>query len=357
MLLFLGAGASKSFDIPDTKGFISDFEKAIGENKIYSKLKKSIPDEMFDTEVLMTILDDLSKPKEELLNSIAPHTTRFLLQQESEKGYWIENEELKVFCHDLLREIKRVIRTKCLTQVRVKREEILRSYDMFFKSITRYGKEVSSSDTSGMSYPNLSLFTTNYDTCMEVYFNARKVNLFRGVIEKFNEYVFDVSTFIPRKGNAELIKLHGSVDLFIKDRKIRFLSGAGAMDTSAITYLGDEYGVEFMVYPVESSVSSKLSQSPLIELMYIFRERLNIHNVWVIIGTTFRDLTLVSIMNDVLIQKNEKEYPIVLHINPAAKQINDYLAAKGFELLARIIKPIESSFMDSNLAAQLAQKI
>lgn len=351
MLLFLGAGASKRFEIPDTKGFIPVFEenKTILSNQIYMKLKESIGSEILDTEILMTILHDLSKPEGELMDSIAPHTSRFLSKQGADSQYYAENEEVKLACHDMLRTIKRIIRTTCLEQVRVKRQEILESYDAFFGAFDGVSGRVGSQDGSGKKYPELAIFTTNYDTCLETYFNMRKVHHSRGLVIRYGEVVFDGSTYLTQRSPLDFIKLHGSIDLFVKDRRVRFLPGAGAMDTRAITYLGEEYGPEFLIYPVESSVSAELLQSPFMELLNYFRNRLNDSKNWVIMGSTFRDFTLVSIMNDVIMNKDEVDYPTVLHINPLASSINEYILSKGYSYLAKVIKPIDYSFLDDNL--------
>lgn len=354
MLLFLGAGASKVFGIPDTKGFITEFESKIGENKIYKKLKDSFPLELFDMEVLMTVLDDLSKPEEELLSSIAPHTSRILLmlkpEHSSEVEYLIKDNEVKLACSEMLQKIRKEIRAQCLTAVSTRKNNILENYDKFFRAL-QIPQPFKSGDGSGVRYPELNMFTTNYDTCIETYFNARQIDLSNGISKRFSEYVFTVDAYSPAK-SLELIKLHGSIDLFVQNTRIRFL-GAGAMDTEAKTYLGEEYGPEFMIYPIESSATSEVLQSPHIELLHIFRERLIKSHSWIIIGSTLRDSRLASLMNDVIMYMKTTELPMVIHINPDATHINSYLIEKGYQSLAEIIQPMDGCFMDDSVAALL----
>ena len=69
----MGAGASKAFGIPDTKGFMAEFEREIGTNDMYIRLKENIPTEQFDMETLMTVLHDLSMSKKNYLVP-SPHT-------------------------------------------------------------------------------------------------------------------------------------------------------------------------------------------------------------------------------------------------------------------------------------------
>jgi hypothetical protein len=346
MLLFLGAGASKVFGIPDTKGFMAEFDSDIGKKGIYVRLKENIPTEQFDTETLMTVLHDLSMPKEELLGSIAPHTTQFLLSQASQIEYFTEAEEVKVACREMLGQVKRRIRTKCIAQVNEHKEDIVRTYDNFF---TALGHVLSiafpAGDGSKMAYPRLKIFTTNYDTSIETYFHARQVQFADGTVTRFGEQVLDTDAYAEGT-TCELIKLHGSIHFFSHDRKIRSLHAESQVDPSARTHLGEVYGSEFMVYPVESSASAEMHQSPCIQMLYLFQSRLKRENEWIFVGSKLRDFTLDSIINEVIMHKQRGEYPKALHINPEATAINGYLGQKGYSLLAQVLKPIDRCFDD-----------
>jgi len=60
MLLFLGAGASSPFGIPTMSGFIKLFDKEVGDSPLYQAIKVAFEKEC-DLEVLMTVVEDLSK--------------------------------------------------------------------------------------------------------------------------------------------------------------------------------------------------------------------------------------------------------------------------------------------------------
>lgn len=346
MLLFLGAGASKVFGIPDTKGFMAEFESEIGKSDMYIRLKENIPAEQFDMETLMTVLHDLSMSKEVLLSSISPHTTQFLLSQTSQIEYLCETEEVKATCRDMLGQVKKIIRAKCIAEVSEHKEDIVQTYDKFFTAVAQRGLGAfNAGDESKMVYPILKIFTTNYDTSMETYLNARQVPFVDGTVTKYGEQVFDVNSY-ERGHNCELIKLHGSIHFFSHDRKIRSLHAQSEVDPSARTHLGEVYGSEFMVYPVESSSSAEMHQSPCIEMLYLFRDRLKSQDLWIFIGSKFRDFTLTSIINEVMMHKRRGAYPKVLHINPEAKMVNDYLAQKGYSWLAQVLKPVDKHFGD-----------
>jgi len=89
----------------------------------------------------------------------------------------------------------------------------------------------------------LKVFTTNYDTCLEVYFNRREIDYCRGIVNRSGEDVLDVDSYASHQTtNVKIYKLHGSIDLFQKRGKIRQFKAPG----TGKTFLGDEYGEESM---------------------------------------------------------------------------------------------------------------
>lgn len=356
MLLFLGAGASKAFGIPDTRDFVMEFEKVIGKNDIYKKLKKGILSDVFDMEVLMTVLNDLSKPIDELKASIAPHTSNFVFGQGVQSSYFMESEEVKEACGSMLAKIKTVIKKKCLTQTYERKEDIVKSYDEFFGSVQISGIENTEalSGVSTLRYPAiLRIFTTNYDTCIETYMHAKQLHISDGTVIRYGELVLDVQQLLEVSSKWELVKLHGSINLFEEGRRITVMHTPSVVDSSTRTDLGNLCGNEFIIYPVESSTSTRMAQSPLIEFLQVFRKRLQTEHIWIVIGSTFRDFTIASIMNDVLMQKREKDYPFILHINPEVEKVNSYLSENGYDLLAKITQPLDAPFCSDDVVNRL----
>jgi len=353
MLLFLGAGASKAFGIPDTLGFMTEFENIIGNEDIYKKLKESIPSDKLDMEVLMTILDDLSKPPDELKESMAPHTSNFILGLGAQSSYFMENKKVQATCSNMLTKIKTLIKEKCLTETYEHKEDIVETYDRFFGELKLKHTEALSG-VSPMRYPSkLKIFTTNYDTCIEAYLHAKQLHVSDGTTTRYGELLLDVHQLVAKTTNWELVKLHGSINLFEEGRRIRVVHTPGAVDSTTRTDLGNLCGNEFIVYPVESSTPSKTSQSPLLEFLQVFRNRLETERPWVVIGSTFRDFTIASIMNDVLMQKRERDYPFVLHINPKATEVNSDLSKRGYGLLASVMQTLDAPFCGEDVVSGL----
>jgi len=360
MIILLGAGASRAFEIPITKEFISLFEKEgeIGESELYNDVKTGIGEDLFDLESLMTILDDLSKSVEDLLKVISPYTSRFLLQSQHKNGLlYYQKAGIRDAAKQLLQRLKKIIRRECLIAVRDRKHLIIDTYDAFFDSADKLVGSHTQGRDAKQSYPSdLRIFTTNYDTCVETYFNAKHTDFANGIELRWGYNVFNIDAF---KGKPiEVCKLHGSIDFFKQDEDIRQFQTFGIDIQNEITYLGEDYGEEFMVYPIESSGARHVIQSPYLDLYNLLRERLLRENsrpdaTWVIVGSSFRDLTIASIMNEVLRLRETGERPLVTFIDPQAGSVAQKLRSDGYTALADIISPIEGEFGKADVFERL----
>ena len=130
--------------------------------------------------------------------------------------------------------------------------------------------------------------------------------------------VLDASTLQlqdVRSQRVVLLKLHGSTDLFEIDGMIR-----RKIHT-------DEIGQELVYYPVEFSGYRHIIESPYLELFSSFKDKINRDNTWIIIGSSLRDRTICSIMNDVIRLKPERQRPKIVYVNPnedAVKNLKDW---------------------------------
>jgi hypothetical protein len=167
MIVFLGAGASRAFEIPTTKEFIALFEKEAGGSDLYNDIKTSISADLFDLESLMTVLDDLSKPEQELLKVISPYTSRFLLgKHKQDDPMYYQKAEIQNTAKELLQQLRKIIRRECLMAVKDRTPSIIRTYDAFFDSADQLATSHTGTGDTGRRYPSeLGIFTTNYDTC------------------------------------------------------------------------------------------------------------------------------------------------------------------------------------------------
>ena len=340
MIVFIGAGVSKLFGVPDTKGFIEIFdnEPQISQSEIYTDIKKRFGEDI-GLEVLMTILDDLNEP--DFWERISPQTTRFLLETftlESVKRFVIDSNTRKE-SRRVFEKIKSIIRDQCHSAPVENKSDILDIYDRFFDTISKVSGEYRSGD-GRIQYPRFLRFvTTNYDRCIETYFGTREVEFVQGLVPRFGYEEFDASSGFLIKGglplahpNAiELFKLHGSIDLFNIDGRIRR------------RIYGEDIGEEVIYYPIEYGGYRHIIESPYLELFYLFRQRISQDNQWIIIGTSLRDRTICSIMNDVIRLERGIERPKIIFVNPD-KTVIDRLRNWDFVYLADRIRSVNERF-------------
>jgi hypothetical protein len=365
-LLFLGAGASKPFGIPTMFDFARIFDKEFGDSKIYTELSSAF-DGTFDLETVMTVLEDLSKSKEDLLETISPQTARFLLKERGiNVDHPVDSDSRKrtLESSELLGRIKSIIRTECNKAVD-KQSTIIKVYDDFFSFLNNSNESAGKTGNPLWSTTNygsgqdprilpsdLKIFTTNYDQCVETYLNQKQIEYCRGIVPRFGENVFDVDSYdslSEQNKPCKIYKLHGSVDLFEKEGKIRKLDAPRTDDRFVIK----EYGKESMRFPIEFGGYRQIIESPYLDLFRRLRDAAKEKKWWTIIGFSFRDRTVCSILNDVLRLKLKRERPTILFLNPHTEPVLNRLKEWGYEALHDTICSAQVEFGSEHFAAQL----
>jgi len=346
--------------------FVRIFDKEFGDSKIYAELS-SVFDGTFDLETVMTVLEDLSRSVETLYETISPQTARFLLKERrSGVDYSVDSESRKksmLEANELLSRIKSIIRTECNKAVD-NESTILKVYDDFFAVLNNQNNSASSLNRSlwsATSYgpsnsrilpSDLRVFTTNYDQCVETYFNRRQLEFCRGIVHRFGENVFDVDSYdYPSEQNkpCKIYKLHGSIDLFEKEDKIRKLDAPRTDDRFVIK----EYGKESMRFPIEFGGYRQIIESPYLDLFRRFRDVAKEKKWWIIIGFSFRDRTVCSILNDVLRLKPKIDRPTILLMNLHTEPVLNRLKEWRYEALYETICPAEVEFGSKDFGEQL----
>jgi hypothetical protein len=361
MLLFLGAGASMPFGVPTMLGFVNLFDKEVGNSPLYKDLKV-VFGENCDLEVLMTVIEDLSKSPQELFRAISPQTAFFLLQKErKDADRYINEDSSRKESDELLTKIKTIIRRECNKAVS-NDSKILEVYNDFFTFLAEERKGMSSStwgatqvgpSTQGFILPtDLRIFTTNYDQCIETYFNRKEVDFCRGIISRYGDSVFDVDSYesLPAQNMpCKIYKLHGSVDLFQKGDKIRRFE----VPRTEEPFLVKEYGDESMRWPIEFGGYRHIIESPYLDLFRRLRDTAKEKSWWIVVGFSFRDRTICSILNDVLRLKPKRERPNVLLLNRHTQPVIERLENWNYQALVDTIYPIEVEFGSKDFSTKL----
>lgn len=147
---------------------------------------------------------------------------------------------------------------------------------------------------------------------MEVYFHRKQIDFNRGIVKKYGEDIFDVDSYSSLQSqNIKIYKLHGSIDLFQYKGKIRFLSAGGTKKT----FLGEECGDYSIRWPVEFGGYRHVIESLYLEMFRLLRDMAKGECWWIIIGFSFRDRSVCSILNDLLELKAIRDRPRTLLID------------------------------------------
>jgi hypothetical protein len=365
VLLFLGAGASMPFGVPTMLDFVKLFDKEVGDYPLYRELKVVFR-ENCDLEVLMTVIEDLSKSPQEFFRAISPQTAFFLLQKErKDADRYINEDGSRNEAGKLLTKIKTIIRKEC-NKAASNDSKILEVYDDFFTFLAEekrrmiqgpspWGTTQIGSSTHALIFPtDLRIFTTNYDQCVETYFNRKEIDFWRGIISRYGDSIFDVDSYeslLVQNMHCKIYKLHGSVDLFQKGDKIRRLEVPRIEEP----FLVKEYGEELMRWPIEFGGYRHIIESPDLDLFRRFRDTAKEKKWWIVVGFSFRDRTICSILNDVLRLKPKIERPNVLLLNRHTQPVIERLKDWNYQALVETIVPVEVEFGSKDFSTKLHQ--
>jgi hypothetical protein len=380
MILLLGAGASKRFEIPPMRGedgLSRRFEKVVendleltGEGKdLYSTINITLNSN--NLEDILTVLNDLEALKAlgtknkfdrerhaienpsmyyigKLINNCEEEIKRQKevikkIPRKGPKGRRVIpqmriltlEEKISLLDSELSKNLKlkiiKFIKKECDIDEKIKldeyiKEDIKNKYDRLFKILEN-------------KFHSFNIFTTNYDSVIETYFRG---------IDRFNDFFDGFTCKDPRicdwqpEGYNEdykfkLFKLHGSVDQYYQD-------DYGIIKTPGLILKAENA----MIYPMREK---EVYKEPFFELFTRFKNCLvdKKRKTCIVIGYSFRDKHIRNIFFDAV--KRNPEIRIIL-IDPTAKKIGDDL-----EPIKDNIDPIEGEFGEEKVFEELKQKL
>ncbi len=244
ILLFLGAGASKPFGIPDmrelTNKLLTEFNGRYDDKnsitEIMDRVKKLgiTP----DIEAVLTCVDALNNPKDSIKNAgaFAAYLSRLSRPQD------ILSYKKEEHFQKLSESIRGIIRDYCfLPKDDSKIKNIIETYDNFFNCL------------NFDFFNELTVFTTNYDYCFETYCYEKEYDFFDGFEPKMG-----IQTYIGMDNSdkkLKICKLHGSSNYVFTTRN-------KLVKTDQIVKPGDriisgKIVKESMIYPTTEKYFSK----------------------------------------------------------------------------------------------------
>jgi len=316
VVFLFGAGASAPFGIPTMKQFVVDFEEYLRENAtkdeqiVYSDIKETLEKRLskqVDLEGVFTVIDGIINYSSERLGLLS------LYSASDFKKNFPSNSD-RTTCILLKEKFQTFVRRKCITH-ELSRLKVRQVYQDLFnrfalEDVTDYNQR------DGFAWlDSWTMFTTNYDTCLEYYWrqvarvridtgfepdNVRAVRVLRS--RRFLEY-----------DGLQLLKLHGSINWKLE-------KGTGEVTEEDIlggsSLMGRQFVGDVMLYPV---AEKELYVNPYISMLMRLNRELESKSTWVVIGYSFNDPVLQEIF---VRNSNETKHLILVH--PQASEIGQH---------------------------------
>lgn len=345
-VLFFGAGASKPLGIPTTVDFVEEFAEEIKRKKFpdeqikfYTTIQKNLnknhkPNN--DIEAVLSILDNFAQKI--TFKGLGPTATFYHIRYFAKliKEKFGEILPTKVLKNQKSKDIEMALRLrdKLKTYIwkrcrKVDISKILSVYDPFFNAVAEGGADYFT-PSKGRKIPSGDIFTTNYDLCLETFFERLKVkynkgigynNITRMATLKFENY--------NKGGQVRLFKIHGSVDLYkMKSGAIgEFLISPSSKRTPS----GDKIKGEWMIYPIQAKY---MYNEPFFSIFNEMKKAVQNAEYTIIVGSSLRDDAIKAVFTD-HIKKG-------ILIDPKA---DDILKQNAPGLQAKIV-PVNKKFDD-----------
>ena len=278
----LGAGASVKAGVPDTFKFVSDFEDSLtneGKKHLVQKIVGTLyawQQSDIDVELLLDTLTKLdAKDQEPLLRFY--EGGEFILRGYPEKRPIIED-------------LKDFIKKKTI----VDNQDKIRYLDPLLGFVEEHRP--------------LSIFSVNYDTCIEQFCSVHRLDYQDGFDVNWNPRVFD-----RENTDIMLYKLHGSIIWYRSDRA-GYVKLPIMTDEASIRLITGERAESLMLYPMQKMGY----EEPLLDLLTRFTNALHGCKVLVVVGYSFRDAHLQRILLDAA--RSNSDLTILL-VDPKAARI------------------------------------
>ncbi len=361
-MIFLGAGTSKStYEVPlmtelqynfsdslraDEDQSIIEFYDELVEN-LTSSYEELNLDEGVDIEAVLTVLEDLSSA--EAFNKRWRHPSILNTLKSLDQLKILDDFLCKLDC-DLAKRTGRLLKSyvveRCDISGKPADDDI---YTEFFDLVLgRKGLRFKEIINNPYNNATFSIFTTNYDICLEEYFRKRSHAFQNGETKTdSNELIVDLtSQNTPLYGGsvsgAKIFKLHGSMNWYkVRGRSEVFWTDqpstlAGRHDT--------RYGVkdrEVVIYPI---IGKEGRREPFSDVFSHLRQALLTNDSWFVAGYSFRDREIRDLFIDCIRRREvRRSETTVFLIDPKADDI-----AKD-RLSEVIVVPIDKGFDSDGL--------
>jgi hypothetical protein len=343
-MLFLGAGASKAFKLPDLSEITTRVMENIRDCKSYGKISelKNILDNEYrkinnnnnevDIEILLTVLNTINS--EDDTNITDP--LKLLIQN-------INKDNLGKIEYTELIEFKDKVAKTFIDNLKITADN-----KELIKKITDYYTKLLTSENFQYNIFQ-KIVTTNYDNIIEVFSQGTSNQYFKKFL-KYRGFSEDtLPEFILHKNPnyvPSFLKLHGSLDWWIDETKTEI-----TLSESNESY-GKHLGERLMIYPIHEKY---ISEFPFYYTYNAFRKMLQDERIIVVIGYSFRDESINNAFRSkYLMEKENKKENFSMLICTTSKEVKERVT-KIFE--DKMISVIDSNFFEDNFIEKLTKRI
>lgn len=349
IMLLLGAGASKPMNLPTLSDLTKIIRKEIDDpfKNVEDVLRRSkdridYAHKELDLEIFLTILDSLAEPSK-AISELGPFAIYLYKLLENRNAI----DKIKISKEKAL-----YLKAKSIEST----AKILKSFDIN-KARTLYGELFSIGDLNGEiknvnGDPVHNIFnhiaTTNYDLVIESYARGHPTNSMyithRGFkpIEGETAQYLDLKFLRENANDVHYLKLHGSLDWWERDDKKIVISTAEPL-------YGENLIDHIMIYPIYEKY---ISLEPFYSLYTAFRRNLFKEEIVIVIGYSFRDISINNALLDNL-KTSENSRLIISVKSPSVKQ----RISKLFGQYNKRIDLINEYFGEGNFIDDLKNKL
>jgi len=341
-VIFLGAGASKPFGIPTMIEFPNKIEKLLSgeQQELFRHIRHVLQENgvIEDLETIFTVLNEYRSAGE--LTKLSPNVL-YRYYEEIRKSV-NHTKRLERDIESLREQVQQIIRKMCTLKEPDINDKIYETYENFFQSLKDY---YGFSDTAPLLHIyNFDIFTTNYDTCIEIFFDRARfekdddnILLDDGVSSDRRHW----SPYNYGDRRNKLFKLHGSIDLQITDRG--FIKYFGELPK----VLRERRKGDLMIFPVRGKY---VYEYPFFEMFIELRKALLQASKVIIVGFSFRDEAIRDIFRSVILRRENlyrKKTGRILRlilIDPMATKVKN----KELRSISDKVIPIDGKFEESS---------
>ncbi|MCK4477388.1 SIR2 family protein [Candidatus Bathyarchaeota archaeon] len=340
VLVFLGAGASVPFNIPDSKQLadlverdLTHYSKRIKDTRQHAKMYGF----RNDIETILSVLEFWTNPRRMIyeMGAFFSEITKYNL------GSLKPNKRDK----RIALRIKEYIVRRCCVNDASTTELIFTIYGKFFKDTSNCFDLGNCNPAGRDTCPPLDVFTTNYDNTIEEYCRRNGLALYDGYREetrgnyRFDPYYYEQASTILR-----LFKLHGTITYAKLDNgdidRVAFYPPRGSLVIAGRPAFPD------LIYP---GTYSYIAKEPQLELLYLLKEKLTLCDLCVVVGYEFGDPNVWQIFLDAY--ERNRDIKVIL-VSPNAKGIvrRRHLPSSSF---IAVPKKFEQLDVDADIKAVL----